>query len=83
MTYREKLEKKCEVLYSSEGDIKKRLDILRDALWQASNSGYCDAMASREMSGIEDAQTRFWDKACSLKSEIGALCEIYEKEIGE
>ncbi len=83
MTRREELEMQCAVLFGKETDVKKRLAILRNAYWQATNAGYCDAMANRLMGGREDAQTDFWDKACSLKWEAAALCDIYSKELGE
>ena len=83
MTYREQLEKKCSVLYGSETDIKKRFEILKDAYWKAHNAGYCDAMAGRLMGGESSYQTDYWEKACSLKYEVEALCHIYKEELGE
>ena len=83
MTYKEQLEEKCSVLYGNEPDIKKRLKILTNAYWQATNAGYADAMAGRLMGGRSDAQTDYWERACSLKYEIAALCDIYKEELGE
>ncbi len=83
MTHRERLEEECAVLYGGETDIKKRFEILKDAYWQARNAGYCDAMAGRLMGGRPDAQTDYWEKACSLKYEVEELCNIYNEELGE
>ena len=82
MTRREELEVKCSALYGSATDIKKRLEILKDAYWQAHNSSYCDAMANRLMGGQSDYQTDFWEKACRLKWEVEWLIDIYKQELG-
>lgn len=83
MTRKQQLEEACRPLYGKETDIKKRYKILKDAFWQAHNSGYCDAMAGRLMGGHPDRQTDYWEKACSLKYEVSALCDIYREELGE
>ena len=81
--YREQLEEKCKVLYGSETDIGKRLSILKEAFFQAHNSGFNDHMAWELAAGKEDSGTSFWQEACRLKYEVEALCKIYEKELGD
>ncbi len=81
--HRERLEEACKALYGSETDIGKRLSILKEAFFQAHNSGFNDHMAWELAAGRESAGTSFWQKACRLKYEVEALCKIYEKELGE
>ncbi len=81
--YRESLEEKCKALYGSETDIHKRYAILKEAHFQAFNSGFNDHMAWELASGKESSGTSFWQEACRLKYEVRALCDIYKEELGE
>ncbi len=83
MTDIEMLEAKCSVLFGKEKNIEKRLKILQDAFWEANNSNYADAMANRLMGGDSDSQTEYWLLCCSLRWEIGQLCDIYKKQLGK
>ncbi len=81
--YREYLEEKCKVLYGNSTDIHKRYAILKQAHFQAFNSGFNDHMAWEASTGRYDANIEFWKNACSLKYEVRALCDIYKEELGE
>lgn len=72
----EELEKKLSYLVNDTMLIEQKIRCLSDAYWQASNSGYADAMANKLMGGEEDNQTRMWEKNCQNKYEINALINL-------
>ena len=57
----------------------QKIAALSDAYFQAWNAGYCDAMANKLMSGIEDAETELWEKNCRNKYEIGELIDLLKE----
>ncbi len=83
-SYREYLENKCAVLYGHAADRSKRFEVLKEAYFQAHNSGFNDHMAWEASTGRGDEfQIKFWQNACRLKYEVEALCSIYEDELKE
>ncbi len=81
MTRKEELEAKCASLFSGEKTTKEKLEVLKDASWQSNNANYCDAMASRLMSGYEGPSTNYWQESSRLKNEVKELIKIYEQEL--
>ncbi len=81
--YRKRLEKDCAVLFGGATDIRTRFSILKEAYFQANNSGFNDHMAWEASTGRDDSQIEFWENACRLKREVNALCNIYKEELGE
>ncbi len=82
--YRRRLEEECQPLYGNTTDIHKRYSILKEAYFQAHNSGFNDHMAWEASTGrADEAKIEFWQAACRLKREVEALCNIYEKELGD
>ncbi len=80
--YREQLEAECSVLYGNETDQAKRFAILKEAYFQAHNSGFNDHMAWEASTGRGNQyQIKFWQNSCRLKHEVEALCNIYEEEL--
>ena len=59
--------------------VTQQIAALSDAYFQAWNAGYCDAMANKLMSGIEDAETELWEKNCRNKYEIGELLDLLKE----
>ena len=57
----------------------QKIGRLSDAYFQAWNSGYGDAMANKLMSGIEDDQTRLWEKNCENKYKIDELLDLLKE----
>ena len=56
--------------------LEEKLKSLSDAYWEASHSGYGDAMANKLMAGQEDEQTRLWEKNCKNKYKIDELYDL-------
>ena len=61
---------------------EEKLKALADALWEATNANYGDAMANKLASGIEDAQTAHWEQSCKNRGAIGRLYEYYKETYG-
>ena len=72
----EELEKELFYLVNDSMALEKKLKSLADAYWEASHSGYGDAMANKLMGGEEDDQTRLWEKNCENKYKIKALINL-------
>ncbi len=72
----EELEKELSYLVNDSMTLEKKLKSLSDAYWEASHSGYGDAMANKLMGGEEDDQTRLWEKNCENKYKIKALINL-------
>lgn len=72
----EELEKELSYLVNDSMTLEEKLKSLSDAYWEASNSGYGDAMANKLMGGEEDDQTRLWEKNCENKYKIDALFDL-------
>ena len=72
----EELEKELSYLVNDSMTLEKKLKSLSDAYWEASHSGYGDAMANKLMAGQEDEQTRLWEKNCKNKYKIDALFDL-------
>ena len=70
------LEKELSYLVNGTMTVEKKLKSLSGAYWEASNSGYGDAMANKLMGGQEDEQTRRWEKNCENKYKIDALIDL-------
>lgn len=63
-------EKELAYLFYDGMTKEEKLKALSDAYWEATHSGYCDAMASRLASGQGDSETDLWEKNCSNKCAI-------------
>lgn len=72
----EELEKELSYLVNDSMTLEEKLKSLSDAYWEASHSGYGDAMANKLMGGEEDDQTRLWEKNCENKYKIDALFDL-------
>ena len=70
------LEEMLSYLVNGTMTVEQRLKSLSDAYWEASHSGYGDAMANKLMGGQEDEQTRLWEKNCKNKYKIDALFDL-------
>ena len=81
----EELEKELSYLVNDSMTLEEKLKSLSDAYWEASNSGYGDAMANKLMAGEEDWQTLRWEKNCRNKYKIDALFDLLSelKEEGD
>ena len=79
------LEKELSYLVNDSMTLEEKLKSLSDAYWEASNSGYGDAMANKLMAGEEDWQTRLWQKNCRNRYKIDALFDLLSelKEEGD
>lgn len=79
------LEKELSYLVNDSMTLEEKLKSLSDAYWEASHSGYCDAMANKLMGGEEDWQTLSWKKNCENKYKIKALINLLRelKEEGD
>lgn len=73
------LEETLSYLVNDSMTLEKKLKSLSDAYWEASHSGYGDAMANKLMGGEEDEQTRMWEKNCGNKYKIDELLELLKK----
>lgn len=72
----EELEKELSYLVNDSMTLEEKLKSLSDAYWEASHSGYGDAMANKLMGGQEDEQTRLWEKNCKNKYKIDELYDL-------
>lgn len=81
----EELEKELSYLVNDSMTLEEKLKSLSDAYWEASHSGYGDAMANKLMAGEEDWQTLRWEKNCRNKYKIDALFDLLSelKEEGD
>ena len=70
------LEEMLSYLVNDSMTLEEKLKSLSDAYWEASHSGYGDAMANKLMAGQEDEQTRLWEKNCKNKYKIDALFDL-------
>lgn len=70
------LEKELSYLVNNSMTLEKKLKSLSGAYWEASHSGYGDAMANKLMGGEEDEQTLRWEKNCKNKYKINALFDL-------
>lgn len=70
------LEKELSYLVNDSMTLEEKLKSLSDAYWEASHSGYGDAMANKLMGGEEDEQTLRWEKNCENKYKIDALIDL-------
>lgn len=72
----EELEKELSYLVNDSMTLEEKLKSLSDAYWEASHSGYGDAMANKLMAGQEDEQTLRWEKNCHNKYKIDELYDL-------
>ena len=79
------LEETLSYLVNDSMTLEKKLKSLSDAYWEASHSGYGDAMANKLMAGEEDWQTLSWQKNCKNRYKIDALFDLLSelKEEGD
>lgn len=75
----EELEKELSYLVNDSMTLEEKLKSLADAYWEASHSGYGDAMANKLMAGEEDWQTLRWEKNCKNKYKIDALFDLLDE----
>lgn len=73
------LEKELSYLVNDSMTLEEKLKSLSGAYWEASHSGYGDAMANKLMGGEEDEQTRLWEKNCKNKYKIDALFDLLDE----
>lgn len=73
------LEEKLFYLIKSTMTLEQKIKCLSDAHFQAWNAGYCDAMANKLMSGIEDFQTEMWEQNCRYKYQIDELLNLLQE----
>lgn len=73
------LEKELSYLVNDSMTLEKKLKSLSDAYWEASHSGYGDAMANKLMGGQEDEQTLRWEKNCKNKYKIDELYDLLDE----
>ncbi|MBO5701059.1 MAG: hypothetical protein J6S71_01345 [Clostridia bacterium] len=67
------LEEELAFLIRPGMTIDEKLKALDDSHWRAWNTGYCDYMAGKLMSGIEDEQTDCWEFDCRHKYDVDRL----------
>ena len=72
----EELEKELSYLVNDSMTLEEKLKSLSDAYWEASHSGYGDAMANKLMAGQEDWETQQWEKNCHNKYRIDELYDL-------
>ena len=70
------LEETLSYLVNDSMTLEEKLKSLSDAYWEASHSGYGDAMANKLMAGEEDWQTLSWKKNCKNRYKIDALFNL-------
>ena len=70
------LEEMLSYLVNDSMTLEEKLKSLSNAYWEASHSGYGDAMANKLMCGEEDEQTLRWEKNCKNKYKIDALFDL-------
>ena len=73
------LEEMLSYLVKDKMTLEEKLKSLSDAYWEASHSGYGDAMANKLMAGQEDEQTRLWEKNCHNKYKIDELYDLLDE----
>lgn len=73
------LEEMLSYLVKDKMTLDEKLKSLSDAYWEASHSGYGDAMANKLMAGQEDEQTRLWEKNCKNKYKIDELYDLFDE----
>ena len=73
------LEEMLSYLVKDKMTLDEKLKSLSDAYWEASHSGYGDAMANKLMGGQEDEQTRLWEKNCHNKYKIDELYDLLDE----
>lgn len=73
------LEEMLSYLVKDKMTLDEKLKSLADAYWEASHSGYGDAMANKLMGGQEDEQTRLWEKNCKNKYKIDELYDLLDE----
>lgn len=77
------LEEMLSYLVNDSMTLEEKLKSLSGAYWEASHSGYGDAMANKLMGGEEDEQTRMWEKNCKNKYKIDALIDLLDELLRE
>ena len=75
----EELEKELSYLVNDSMTLEEKLKSLSDAYWEASHSGYGDAMANKLMAGQEDWETQQWEKNCHNKYKIDELYDLLDE----
>ena len=73
------LEETLSYLVNDSMTLEKKLKSLSDAYWEASHSGYGDAMANKLMAGQEDWETQKWEKNCHNKYKIDELYDLLDE----
>ena len=73
------LEEALSYLVNGTMTTEQKIKSLSGAYWEANNSGYGDAMANKLMGGLQDEQTRLWEKNCKHKYEINELLGLLKE----
>ena len=73
------LEEMLSYLVKDTMTLDEKLKSLSGAYWEASHSGYGDAMANKLMAGQEDEQTLHWEKNCKNKYKIDELYDLLDE----
>ena len=73
------LEEMLSYLVNGTMTVEQKLKSLSNAYWEASNSGYGDAMANKLMAGQEDWETQKWEKNCHNKYKIDELYDLLDE----
>ena len=76
------LEITLSYLIKQDMTIDEKIKALSDSFWRSHNSGYGEAVANKQMSGIIDGQTEQYDLDCKYKYEVSRLIDLL-KEIKE
>lgn len=77
------LEEMLSYLVNDSMTLEEKLKSLSGAYWEASHSGYGDAMANKLMAGQEDWETQTWEKNCKNKYKIDALIDLLDELLRE
>lgn len=77
------LEEMLSYLVNDSMTLEEKLKRLSGAYWEASHSGYGDAMANKLMAGQEDWETQTWEKNCKNKYKIDALIDLLDELLRE
>ena len=73
------LEEMLSYLVNDSMTLEEKLKSLSDAYWEASHSGYGDAMANKLMAGQVDWETQSWEKNCRNKYKIDELYDLLDE----
>ena len=73
------LETMLSYLIKPNMTLDEKIKSLSKSYWRSHNSGYGDAIANKQMSGINDGQTEQYDLDCKYQYEVNRLIELLEE----